>query len=340
MSPDVAAVDLYGSDAWRNAFGTGSSVATSQPAAALTVEVRAGVRIVGVLGAPLIDRFDPADGRSFTDEVLAAAREVEGTSEARWAIRLDQLDRASVVATQLAARVSVLRVVPAAPVHLTEIDDDRRVEHYLGTGFRKQARRAVRALEATVASPDAVRLERVDAARVGDRLGTIAGVRESRDLATNRIGPLSRQLRQPFEQLVTALALDGRVEIAILWAGERVAAYNLAVRDGATWRVLDGRVSPDIGGVSAGRVVDQAIVEWALADPSCTRLDWGRGSTSAKARVSNRVVDCVHVLGASDRRAFVVAHGPWLARARAARFRREHPAVDRVWLPLKRAWRR
>lgn len=305
---------------WAGAFSTGAG----QPDAIVTTSGR--ITHAGLAGAELLDLVESA-------AVTAMLQTVSGAR--RWTIRADQLRLGSVSAVTPGACVYTL---PGQPVFITEFagsgPGDRAIADYLGSGFRKQSRRAMKWLEAHA---DDVKLERLEGDAAIALLEPIAELRRERDVATNRLGPLSGgALAGPWNSFIIGCAAAGALAVVALWGGGELVAYNLAVRDGETWKVFDGRIRPSQSGASIGRIVDEDMMRWALADPTCRRIVWGRGVNSTKTRLANTTIETVILMAASDRRALVGAFGRSIIRFNLALFRDRHPGINVAWLPLKR----
>jgi hypothetical protein len=319
---------------WLDAFGCPHgtdlsvfSIDTIGPVLGLTGPTRG--RLLRPIDAEACDLFDPP---AAADLGALVARWLTDLPD-RWALRLEQVPADSAVVAPL-AKAGVSLTVEGDAVPMTRFDEgERRLDRYTGKGFRKQARQALRWLERTSGH---ARLERVTGEDCAALLPAIDVVRRSRDVDQNRLGSLSSgRADGQWNAAIAELAREGRAEAAVLWAGNEVAAYNLVVHDPNVLHVLDGRIASAWSGRSVGRIVDGAAVQWALDDPACRGVDWGRGITDAKQRLANDQIATVHLLAASDRRTALAAHGPWLARRSLARVRRRHPGVDRVWLPVK-----
>ena len=56
-----------------------------------------------------------------------------------------------------------------------------------------------------------------------------------------------------------------------------LAAYVIALIDGTTYRVLDGRMNTDLSAYSPGRILESAVLERALDDGETELFDWMTG---------------------------------------------------------------
>lgn len=66
----------------------------------------------------------------------------------------------------------------------------------------------------------------------------------------------------------------GVVELATLTADGDLAAYVLGLRDGSTYRVLEGRFVTRFARYAPGRLLEAHVAQRVLHDPTLTRLDW------------------------------------------------------------------
>jgi hypothetical protein len=102
-----------------------------------------------------------------------------------------------------------------------------------------------------------------------------------------------------WREVVLQHADRGEVEIATLRLAGRLAAYVISFLDGPSYRVLDGRFSPDWARFSPGRIVETATLRRALEDPRYTHLDWMNSVASEKLVAANAFESTVHVVGCS-----------------------------------------
>jgi CelD/BcsL family acetyltransferase involved in cellulose biosynthesis len=77
------------------------------------------------------------------------------------------------------------------------------------------------------------------------------------------------------------------VELATLRVDGRLAAYVVALVDGSSYRVLDGRCDSRFAEFSPGRLLEAAALERALADERFTELDWMSGVSPEKLLTEN-----------------------------------------------------
>ena len=78
----------------------------------------------------------------------------------------------------------------------------------------------------------------------------------------------------------TALGRYGRLNVQfgeLLTIDGVLAAYVIALIDGTTYRVLDGRMNTDLSAYSPGRILESAVLERALEDGETELFDWMTG---------------------------------------------------------------
>lgn len=76
----------------------------------------------------------------------------------------------------------------------------------------------------------------------------------------------------------TRTLLDaGLLELSALHVDGRFAAHVLGVRDGRTYRVLEGRFHSEWSRYSPGRLLEAAVLQRVLLDPRYDELDWMTG---------------------------------------------------------------
>jgi hypothetical protein len=71
-------------------------------------------------------------------------------------------------------------------------------------------------------------------------------------------------------------AFSGELELALLYLGDRLAAYVVGLVDRLTgsYGVWDGRMSPGYEEYAPGRRLETAVLQRVLADPALRQLDW------------------------------------------------------------------
>jgi hypothetical protein len=91
------------------------------------------------------------------------------------------------------------------------------------------------------------------------------------------------------------------LELATLNIGESLAAYVLGVIDGDAYRLLEGRFGTEWARYSPGRLLEAAVVQRMLDDPSLATLDWMTSVASETLLATNASDPMVVVRMAGDR---------------------------------------
>ncbi|HET9443427.1 MAG TPA: GNAT family N-acetyltransferase [Acidimicrobiales bacterium] len=219
-----------------------------------------------------------------------------------WTLRLEQLPEADPVAVELARLLPTVHLVRAAPIPLVRFHDDASpcVEQYLGKGMRKQLRRAYRRLE-----QDRVAVEigvAGDCQSVFRLLDDVERIHRQRDHDVRGRSDLDAPGAARFwREVIERHAWRGEVEISTLRLNGTVAAYVVALIDGHSYRVLDGRFATEWSDASPGRLLETATLERAVRGPEWTELDWMNSVASEKLVAYNCFEQTQHLVGCSPR---------------------------------------
>jgi len=92
-----------------------------------------------------------------------------------------------------------------------------------------------------------------------------------------------------FAARVKALAGQGGIEVATLELDGELAAYVVGFDDGHAYRVMDGRFVSSWARYSPGRLLETAVLQRMLDDPSKTSLDWMTSIAPESLLVANHV---------------------------------------------------
>ena len=110
----------------------------------------------------------------------------------------------------------------------------------------------------------------------------------SRDRHNRRNSDLDRPNEREFwRRVVEGGNEDWEVEIATLRLDGELAAYAVAILDGDTYRIFDGRMSTEYQDYSPGRLVEAAALGRAISDSRFAVLDWMSGIAAEKLLVAN-----------------------------------------------------
>jgi CelD/BcsL family acetyltransferase involved in cellulose biosynthesis len=262
---------------------------------------RGPLRTVTLAGAGPSDygRLPVRDGR-------AAAALAEGIADLLravrrpWRLRLAQLPHGDPVAAALAAALPGARLVPGQGCPQLAFGPHRALDRHMSANARRAARQSrSRLARAGVA----VRIERArDPDAVRRLLPGVIALRRRRDHAVGRRSDLDDEAGRLFYiRVVCRLADAGAVDLPTLWLDDRLAAYALGLRDGATCRSWDGRISPDWPYLSLGPVLRAEWISALLAEPGVAGIDWMRGELRHKMQVATHVIGAQHLLAESSR---------------------------------------
>ena len=95
---------------------------------------------------------------------------------------------------------------------------------------------------------------------------------------------------------------DWEIEIATLRLDGELAAYAVAILDGDTYRIYDGRMSTDWQHYSPGRLVEAAALSRALSDQRFAVLDWMSGIAAEKLLTTNFAESRLRLVATSGQR--------------------------------------
>ena len=157
---------------------------------------------------------------------------------------------------------------------------------YLSPAMRRTLRKANNRLT-TDARHVVVRTTR-DARAVADLLPVLERVHQERHHAQGRPSVLDDlHGRRVWGARLLSLAAEGEVEVATLYLDDDVAAQVVAIVDGASYRVYDGTLAGRWARYAPGRVLEAAVLQRALDDPTVDELDWMTAVASESLLAAN-----------------------------------------------------
>ncbi len=165
-------------------------------------------------------------------------------------------------------------VLSADPVPVLRRQDAPDVAAYLTAGTRRSLRRAgirlaqdKRQTSITLTSDEAPILE---------MLPVLERCHRGRDHAHGRASALDDPSRRAlWESRIRALVkADTRLELAVLTIDGLFAAYVLGVVSGSSYQVLEGRFLTGWAKYSPGRLLEAAVIQRMLDDPTLQTVDW------------------------------------------------------------------
>jgi hypothetical protein len=179
----------------------------------------------------------------------------------------------------LAVELSDFRIVPAEPVPKIDLapprDRPADARMLVRRDVHRQLKKSDRQLSAANARPRVV-FER-DPARLLALRDSIRTIHSDRDHAARRSSDLDTlQGAEFWDAVYVSHALSGELELALLYLGDRLAAYVAGLVDRLTgsYGLWDGRMSPGYEEYAPGHRLETAVLQRVLADPSLSQLDW------------------------------------------------------------------
>lgn len=233
--------------------------------------------------------------RADAAEALAAAVTADlGRLAGPWTLSIEQLLIGDPVAAGLAARLGCAHLVPGDGAPVTAFGPDRSYpatvsrngRRAVNQGRNRLARAGLAPVYAVARTP----------AEVAALLPQVQRLRRGRDHECGRPAGLDEPRRLAFYRgVLHALAEEGRLELSTAQIDGHLAAYVVALRDGAWLRLWDGRFDPAWSEYGLGRVLDAEVLTRALEDPTLRGVDWMRGEEDYKARAATSVVPHEHL---------------------------------------------
>ncbi|MEZ5341187.1 MAG: GNAT family N-acetyltransferase [Acidimicrobiales bacterium] len=214
--------------------------------------------------------------------IRSALDEIPGA----WSLDIEQVKDQDPTLLHLAEMLDHAQLLPELRVPRVAFSTSHNVDDVLSKSMRKQLRRsqnkiASDGLEMTIAFD---RGRAITSALIDE----VEAVHVSRDRAARRNSDLDRPAEREFWRRVTEGGRnDWEVEIASLRLDGALAAYVVALLDGDTYRVYDGRMNTDFQDYSPGRLVEAAALSRAMADPRFAVLDWMSGIAAEKLLTTN-----------------------------------------------------
>ena len=267
---------------------------------------------------------------ALADALASRLRSLRGP----WSLVVEQLPEDEPAAPLLVARAPCGQVergdgCPVLPI------DVRDPAAYVKKKVRRDLRQARERLEAEGAVATVEHLSTPEA--VLDALPTVVALHRARDHDVGRPSALDDDRRRRFYlEAVGDLARCGAAEATFVRIDGAIAAYELSLLDGATYRLFDGRMATPYARFNPGHLATEAILRRVVDDPRLEAIDWMRGEQPYKLHMARHVDGMVEVRAWSSAAVRTVADAPRWARARFRQVRAEHPAVARAWKAVRR----
>jgi hypothetical protein len=218
-----------------------------------------------------------------------------------WRLELAQLPVGDPVAGRLVTALSGARLEPDQASPVMTFDAGRRPEHVFTSKIFREVRRGHRRLAQAGIAAEVKRIS--SAAGVQLCLPDIVAVRRARDHSVGRRSDLDgRRPRSFYVESVQALADAGQAEIWTLDVEGALGAYFVGVRDGACYRILDGRMSTRWGSASLALILRTELITQLLSDPAIEEVDYMRGVLHHKMQDASRVIPAERLTAESSTR--------------------------------------
>jgi CelD/BcsL family acetyltransferase involved in cellulose biosynthesis len=95
--------------------------------------------------------------------------------------------------------------------------------------------------------------------------------------------------RAAWETLLRGLSDEGSLELATLRIDGKFAAHALGIVDGTQYRVMEGRFVTEWSRFAPGRLLEAAVLQRVLDDPSFECLDWMTGVAPERLLATNGI---------------------------------------------------
>jgi CelD/BcsL family acetyltransferase involved in cellulose biosynthesis len=307
-----------------------------EAAAVLAVSRRAGVHRICSLGAGQSDHvLLPARTQTAAEQLAEALAEALRSLRGPWYLDLEQLPHRDPVAARLLQVLPAAISVPGAPLPYLTIPERLPAGKYAPKKFRQQTRAAQRRFDA--AGVTTVQRSVQDPGEIRRLLPQVRQVRLARDHALGRVSDLDDEaLTRFWERAALALAERGELEATTLHADGDLAAYCLGMRDGSTYRLWDGRINPVWAPQWPGQLLYGQLLERLVVDGTCRQIDFMRGSTAFKHRLTQTALQRDHLQAASSMAVLAAVLAPGRARSAARALKQRSPALSEAWAVVKR----
>ncbi len=203
-----------------------------------------------------------------------------------WSLELEQVPDLDPTLLKLASELEHAQLLPELRVPRVVFSTAHGVDEVLTKNMRKQIRRA----KAKIAGDGltmAIAFDRGEAI-APDLIDEVEALHVSRDRNARRNSDLDRPSERSFWRKVVEASHDQwEVEIASLRLNGDLAAYVVAILDGNTYRVYDGRMNSEFPNYSPGRLIEAAALDRAMTDKRFAVLDWMSGVAAEKLLTTN-----------------------------------------------------
>ncbi len=246
-------------------------------AAAVLVEVdgTSGGQVVTFAGSDLGHRGAIlADDRLWARRLGIALSRALPVHTTGWAIELGPLDADSpALAGFLAGFPQLVRLdVEPIPVLVREPGLDLAAD-YLSPAMRRTLRKANNRI-VTDGRTLETRFTR-SYSEICELVPALQACHRNRDHDRGRLSDLDdEKTRETWGSRLRALAQDGLLEVATARIDGVLAAHVIGIRDGETYRILEGHFVTEWARYAPGRLLEAAVVQRMLDEPAMNTLDW------------------------------------------------------------------
>jgi Acetyltransferase (GNAT) domain len=246
-------------------------------AAAVLVEVDStrGAPVVTFAGNDLGHRGAIlADDRLWARRLGIALSHTLPVHTSGWAIELGPLDADSpALAGFLAGFPQLVRLdVEPIPLLVREPGLDLAAD-YFAPAMRRTLRKAYNRV-ATDGRTLELRFTRSHS-EICELVPALQDCHRNRDHDRGRPSDLDdEEIRETWGSRLRALAQDGLLEVATARIDGALAAHVIGIRDGETYRILEGHFATEWGRYAPGRLLEAAVVQRMLDEPAMNALDW------------------------------------------------------------------
>jgi CelD/BcsL family acetyltransferase involved in cellulose biosynthesis len=303
-----------------------------EAAALLAVRRRGLLDTIVIIGHGPSDYLRLPARNPMSSSVLARAlAEVLGERRRPWTVQLDQLPLDDPVALALAERLPAASLTEGESSPVTRFGEARVLTSHTNSKFRRNASQKRRRLEA-----EGVRMEFHfvrDPGEIRELVPRLESVRRRRDTDTGRLSFLDTRAGSAFYRSVIAdLADIAEVQVAFLALNGQIAAYDVGLIDGHSYRSWDSRLDPAWATSSPGMILEVEILERLLADPTIHEFDRMRGLEPHKLHTTNTLVPASQLRAWSSAVVRMADEGSRSAKARL----KQSPWVAQGWARAKR----
>ena len=203
-------------------------------------------------------------------------------------VELGPIDSDTPWVAEFAATVPGAEVVPIDPIPSVRRLGSCDIQQYLSASMMRTLRKAANRAE-TDRKRLFVRITR-ELDEIIDMLPELEQVHRERDHAKGRRSELDDAIgRRIWAARIVALATERTLELATLHIDGDLAAHVLAIVEPPAYRVLEGNLATRWARYAPGRVLEAAILQRALDEPSIDYLDWMSAAAAEHLLAANDV---------------------------------------------------